>query len=36
MKLNIGGLGLSSLAKGDGGQTAEQMADLKMLLEAKN
>ncbi len=30
-KLAIGGLGLSTLAKVDGGKTAEEMADLEVL-----
>jgi len=30
-RLAIGGLGLSTLAKDDGGKTAEEMADLEVL-----
>ena len=31
LKLQIGGLGLSTLAKVDGGKTAEEMADMEVL-----
>jgi len=33
-KLNIGGLGLSTLAKGDGEKTAEEMADMQTLKQS--
>jgi len=34
LSLAIGGLGLSTLAKNDGGKTAEEMGDLQVLKEA--
>ena len=34
-KLAIGGLGLSTLAKVDGGKTAEEMADMETFLKSK-
>jgi hypothetical protein len=34
-KLAIGGLGISTLAK-DGGKTAEELGDMKALMDAKN
>ena len=35
LKLALGGLGLSTLAKTDGGKTAEQLADEEMLKQNK-
>lgn len=34
-KLAIGGLGLSTLAKVDGGKTAEEMADMETFIKSK-
>ena len=34
-KLNIGNLGLSTVAKVDGGKTAEEMADMQILKDSK-
>lgn len=34
-KLNVGGLGMSTLAKVDGGKTAEEMSDLHILNKSK-
>ena len=35
-KLSIGGLGLSTLAKGEGGKTAEELADMETFMKSKN
>ena len=35
-KLSIGGLGLSTLAKGEGGKTAEEIADMETFMKSKN
>ena len=35
-KLSIGGLGLSTLAKGEEGKTAEQIADMETFMKSKN